>query len=97
MKHTLKSLLITSMLTLPSVFASHSILETESDTPPAANLPHATPEDILTAAQDFRNLGNLYPEGSKERSHHFDRSAAFYQQASTHPNATLQTIQNAAY
>ena len=56
MKSTLKSLLITSMLTLPSVFASHSILETESDTPPAAATVATTQSTLLRLPIDALKL-----------------------------------------
>ncbi len=101
MNHTLKSLLITSMLTIPTVFASHdSLLATNSDTHPAAaatalgqpTLVQQTDVPALIKEADrLRNLKTSTMDSAEEIQIH-TASVAFYEQAANHPDATLVNI-----
>ena len=92
MNHTLQSLLITSMLTIPTVFASHdSLLATNSDTQPAAAAtacrlpmrPELIAPALIKKADSFRYLG-MSTKDSEEKLRFHTESAKLYEDAAKH-------------
>jgi hypothetical protein len=105
MNHTLKSLLITSMLTIPTVFASHdSLFGTNSDAQPAAAatalgqptlVQQTDVPALLKEADRLRNLKTSTMDSAEKIRLH-TASADLYETAAKHPNATPEFIRQAA-
>jgi hypothetical protein len=71
------------MLILPAVFATFdTLLASEASTLYEQSAAHkdATPVDVLKAVRGLHNLGNQYPEGSKERKQYHDKAEAIVKQ-----------------